>query len=155
MCPCAAVVADAKMSVTTVRIESQRVELITRADVTSLFRALRRFPRRLRCRHAGDRDAVGRAAHVVEARHVEEANRLRVSAVLAAYAELQVRLRLAARPGAEPHQPADAGLVDRLERAAVHDLRLDIAVEKAPLHIVAREAERRLGEVVGAEREEV
>src|SRR3954454_11968386 len=75
---------------------------------------------RLSGRHARDRHAVRRAAHVVEARHVEERDRIGVAPVLAADAQLQVRLRLAPRPGREPHQPADARLVERLERAAVH-----------------------------------
>src|SRR4029453_15079044 len=76
-------------------------------------------------------------------------------AVLAADAELQLRLRLPPGPRAEPHEPADARLIYCLGRAADDDLRLDVAVEEAALDVVAREAERRLGEVVGAEREEV
>src|SRR4051794_1949716 len=109
----------------------------------------------LRGGHARDRHAVRRAADVVESSHVEEGDRLRVAAVLAADAQLELRLRLAAGPGGEPDEPADAGLVDRLERAPVHDLALYVLVEEAALHVVAREAERRLREVVGAEREEV
>ena len=54
--------------------------------------------RRLGRGHARDRHAVGRAAHVVEPGHVEEVDRLGVAAVLAADAQLQVRLLLAARP---------------------------------------------------------
>src|SRR5690348_3003881 len=61
---------------------------------------------RLRGRHPGDRHAIRRAAHVVEPRHVEEVDRVGVAAVLAADAELQLRLGLAARPRREPHQPA-------------------------------------------------
>src|SRR5689334_17653584 len=53
----------------------------------------------LRGRHPGDRHAVRRAAHVVEPRHVEERDRVRVAAVLAADAELEVRLLLAPGPG--------------------------------------------------------
>src|SRR5215212_1537469 len=111
--------------------------------------------RRLGGGHPRDRHAVRRAAHVVEPGHLEEGDRLGVAAVLAADAELQVRLRLAARPRREPDEPADAGPVDRLERAAVEDLRLDVPVQEAALDVVAREAERRLREVVRAEREEV
>ena len=44
----------------------------------------------LRRRHARDRDAVRGAAHVVEARAMEEPDRVRVAAVLAADAELEV-----------------------------------------------------------------
>src|SRR5688500_11101351 len=72
--------------------------------------------------HPRDGHAVRRAAHVVEPRHVEEVDRVRVPAVLAADAELQVGLVLASDPRREAHEPADAGLVDRLERAAVDDL---------------------------------
>src|SRR5829696_608708 len=116
---------------------------------------LRGCLRCLRRRHARDRHPVGRAAHVVEAAHLKERDRLRIASVFAADAELQVGLRLAAGPGCEPHEPADARSVDRLERAAVQDLGLDVAVEEAPLHVVAREPERCLREVVGSEREEV
>ena len=87
---------------------------------------------------------------------MEEGDRVGIAAVLAADAELQVRLGLAAHPRRQPHEPAHARLVDRLERAAVDDLAPPCsAFEEAALHVVAREAERRLGEVVGAEREEV
>ena len=47
----------------------------------------------LRRRHARDRDAVRGAAHVIEPRAVEEAHRVRVAAVLAADAELEVGRR--------------------------------------------------------------
>src|SRR5215204_6553306 len=98
-----------------------------------------------------DRHAVRRAAHVVEARDVEEGDRRGIAPVLAADAELQVRLGLAPSPRAEPDQPAHARLVDGLERAAVDDLGLHVAVQEAALHVVAREAERRLREVVRPE----
>src|SRR3954468_12760733 len=103
---------------------------------------------RLGGRHARDRHPVRRAAHVVEARHVEEGDRLGIAAVLAADAQLEVRLGLASRPRSEPHQPPDARLVDGLERAAVDDLRLDVAVQEAALHVVAREPQGSLRQVV-------
>ena len=68
---------------------------------------------------------------------------------------LRCCLRLAAQPRAHPHQLADAGRVDRLERRAVDDLALEVGGEELRLDVVAREAERRLREVVRAEREEV
>src|SRR5919199_5320950 len=111
--------------------------------------------RRLRRGHARDRDAVRRAAHVVEPGPVEEVDRLGVAAVLAADPELEVGLGLPAGPRREPDEPADAGLVDRLERAAVHDLALDVPIEELALDVVAREPERGLREVVRSEREEV
>ncbi len=85
----------------------------------------------------------------------EEVDRVGVAAVLAADAELQAGLRLAPEPRAHPDHLSDAGRVERLERRAVEDLDVDVAREHAALDVVAAEAERRLGEVVGAEREEV
>src|SRR5436305_3382442 len=85
--------------------------------------------RRLSRCHARDRDAVRRAAHVVEPGHVEEVDRVRVAAVLAAEAELKRGLGLAAGPRRQSHEPPDARLVDRLERAAVDDLLLHVGGE--------------------------
>src|SRR5947199_10539397 len=76
----------------------------------------------LRSGNARDRHAVGRATHVIKPCHVEERDRLRIAPVLAADPELEMRLRLAAGPRRQPHEPADPRLVDRLERAAVEDL---------------------------------
>src|SRR5207247_1900199 len=87
--------------------------------------------------------------------HVEEVDRVRVAAVLAADAEPQLGLGLAPGPGGQPHEPAYARLVDRVERAAVDDLLLDVLGEEATFHVVTREPERCLREVVRAEREEV
>ena len=71
--------------------------------------------RRLRRREPRDRHAVRRAAHVVEADLVEEVDRRRVAAVLAADAELEVGPRLAAlldapspRAGPTPSVSIDA-----------------------------------------------
>src|SRR6185503_5436581 len=80
--------------------------------------------RGLRRGHARDRHAVRGATHVVEPRHVEEVDRVRIAAVLAANAELEVRLVLASDPRGKADQPPHAGLVDRLERASVDDLPL-------------------------------
>ena len=49
----------------------------------------------------------------------------------------------APEPRAHPHELADAGRVDRLERRAVEDLQVDVAGEDPALDVVAREAERR------------
>src|SRR5512133_3995546 len=84
----------------------------------------------LRGRDARYRHAERRAAHVVEARHVEEVDRVRVAAVLAADADLQIGLGLAARPRREPHEPAHARGVDRVERAAVDDLLVQVGGEE-------------------------
>src|ERR1700710_636994 len=86
---------------------------------------------------------------------MEEVDRARIPAVLAADTELEIDLRLASEPRAHPHELPDARRVDRLERRTVEDLHLDIAREDLALDVVAAEAERRLREVVGPEREEV
>ena len=118
-------------------------------------RSLRVDDRRLRGRHARDRDPERRARHVVEPRHVEELDRVRVSPVLAADAELEVRPRLAPDPRREPDEPADARLVDRLERRPVDDLALQVDRHELRLDVVAAEPERGLRQIVCAKREEI
>ena len=66
---------------------------------------------------AGDRHAEGRAGDVVQPDAVEEVDGLRVAAVLAADADLQVGPGRASLPGRDLHQPADAVDVEALERA--------------------------------------
>ena len=61
----------------------------------------------------------------------------------------------AAALDADPHQVADAVLVERLERVALEHAVLEVEGEELALGVVARHAERRLREVVRAEREEV
>src|SRR6476646_11146887 len=75
--------------------------------------------RRLRRREACERDAIGRAAHVVEPDPMAELHRRRLAAVLTADAELDLRLRLPAPPHRDPHQVADTVLVEHLERVAL------------------------------------
>src|SRR4051794_19374785 len=79
---------------------------------------------RVRAGEPRDRPPEGRAADVVQAGHVEERERIGVAAVLSTYPELEPRVPLAADPCGQSHQPPNAGLVDRLERAAVDDLLL-------------------------------
>src|SRR3954462_589910 len=52
-------------------------------------------------------------------------------------------------------QSSDAVDVEALERADLEDTGLEIAAEERRLHVVAREAPRHLGQVVGAEGEEL
>src|SRR5215218_5040516 len=111
--------------------------------------------RRLRSRDSSDRHAIRRAADVVEAGELEERDRVGVAAVLAADTEPELRLLLPSGPRREPHEPSHARLVDRLERAPVDHLRLDVAVQEAALDVVAGETERGLREVIRTEREEV
>src|SRR4051794_8451899 len=120
-----------------------------------VIRARAFFERRLRRREPCERDAVGRAAHIVEAEAVAERDRLRLAAVLAADADLDVGLRGAPALDADPHQVADAAFVDRLERIRLEDAVLHVEGQELPFCIVARHAERRLREVVRPEREEV
>src|SRR5215471_3770983 len=94
---------------------------------------------------------VRRARHVVEPRVVEERDRDGVAAVLTAHPELELRVRLASEPAAHPHELADPRTVDRLERRAVDDAGLDVAVQDARLDVVAGEAQAGLREVVGPE----
>jgi hypothetical protein len=61
---------------------------------------------------AGDGHAVRRAAHVVEAELVAELHRVRIAAVFAADAELDVGAGAAALGHGDLHELADAGLVE-------------------------------------------
>src|SRR5205085_12583721 len=104
--------------------------LPARLDVLA---ALRFLQHRLRRREAGKRDAVRRAAHVVEADRVAELDGARLAAVLAADAELDLRLRLAAALDADAHEVADALLVEDLERVPREDAVLEIEGEELAL----------------------
>src|SRR5205085_2906019 len=87
----------------------------------------------LRGRHPGYRDPERGATHIVQPRAVEEGDRLGVSPMLAADAQLQVLADGAPQPRAHAHQFANPREVDRLERAAVHDLLFLVALEEAAL----------------------
>src|SRR5262249_59017394 len=84
---------------------------------------LPRLQRRLRRRQAGDRHAERRATHVIQPNLVTELHAVRLAAVLAADADLQVAAAAAPLLDADPHQPADAVEVDHLERVLPQDLR--------------------------------
>src|SRR4051812_16819697 len=103
----------------------------------------------------GDRHAERGARHVVEPDLGEEVDRVGVAAVLAADPEVQVGTRLAALLRRDAHHPADALLVEGLERRHTEDAQLEVAAEERRLDVVAREAPAHLGQVVGAEREEL
>src|SRR3954451_900590 len=70
---------------------------------------------------AGDRHAERAARDVVQPDLVAQLDRVRVAALFAADAELDLRPRLAALLDGELHQPADAVRVHRLERVARDD----------------------------------
>jgi len=76
-----------------------------------------------------------------------------LAAVLAADAEFDVGAGLSAKVDGDLHQLSDAVAVDRLERVAGEDLAVLVDGEE-PVGVVAAEAERGLGQVVGAEAEE-
>ena len=87
--------------------------------------------RRVCGRHSGDRHPEGRAADVVETRLVEKDDRGRISAVLAADADLQVGAGLAALLHAQANQLADAPGVEGLEGIGRDEPALDIAWQEA------------------------
>src|SRR3954453_16228385 len=86
---------------------------------------------------------------------MEEVDRLGIAAVLAADADLEVRPRLAGLVGRYLDQPPDALRVERLERAEAEDAEIDVTAEESALDVVAAETPAHLGEVVGAEGEEL
>jgi hypothetical protein len=75
--------------------------------------------------------------------------------VLAADAELQVVLQAPPALDGDPHEVAHAALVERLERVPLQRAVLEVEGQERPLGVVAREAERRLRQVVRPEGEEV
>src|SRR5439155_13300158 len=81
--------------------------------------------RGLRRGEARERNAVRRAADVVQPEVVAEDDRLRLAPVLAADAELQRLLDAAAALDRDAHQISDAALVERLERIALEDVVLE------------------------------
>src|SRR5438270_9878435 len=82
-------------------------------------------------------------------------NRRRVAAVLAADADLEITPRLAAFLDRDLHQAPDSDGIQRLEWVHRQDLLLDVLQQELAFGIVAREAERGLRQVVGAERKEL
>src|SRR5215475_10557491 len=133
----------------------RRESAVSSAAGLDVLRAMRLPQHRLRCREPRQRDAIGRAADVVEPDQVAELDRTGLAAVLAADAELQVRLRPPPPLDSGPHQVTDALLVEHLERVPLEHAVLEVEGEELPLRVVARHAEGRLREVVGAEGEEV
>ena len=85
---------------------------------------------------------------------MEELNRSRVAAVLAADAQLDVRAGLLAELGSHLNELANAVLVKAGERIRLVDLLVVVRAEELG-RVVTREAEGHLGQVVGAEGEEL
>src|SRR5438874_2016703 len=111
--------------------------------------------RRLCRGEARDGDAERAAAHVVEADAVEEVDAHRIAAVLSADAELDLVARLAPTLLRDGDELAHALLIERRERALGEDALRDVHRQERLVRVVARDAERRLREVVGAEGEEL
>src|SRR5581483_8415322 len=84
-----------------------------------------------------------------------ERDRARLPAVLAADAELELRLRRTPTLDRDPHQAADAVLVEYLERVPLEHAVVQVAREELPFGVVTRDAERRLRQVVRTEGEEI
>ena len=106
-------------------------------------------------RHPCDGHPEGGAAHVVQSRAVEEVDATRIATVLAADAHRQLGVGVPPALHSNPDQLADAGLVERLERAHVDDASVEVCPDEAALDVIAREADRRLRQVVGSEADEV
>src|SRR5581483_11578078 len=115
---------------------------------------LLRPDRRLRGGEARDGYTEGRAGHVVEPGRVEEGDRCRVAAVLAADADLEIGPHPAAALGADPHQLAHAVGIDGDERIDLENAALRVVGENR-CGIVARQPQAGLRQIVGAEREEL
>src|SRR5262245_21308304 len=84
----------------------------------------------LRGREPGDRNAVRGAGDVVQPRLVEEPDRRRVAAVLAADADLEPWLRGASLPHPGLDELADARRVDRDERLPFDQPLLDVGQQE-------------------------
>src|SRR5438552_3227853 len=111
--------------------------------------------RGLRRRQSRHRDAERAARHVVEPELVTQMDRVWVAPMLAADPDLHALARLAPLVHGDAHQSPHALLVDGLERVARQDLLLQVADDEGPRGVVARETERGLRQVVGAEGEEL
>src|SRR4029078_7491963 len=105
--------------------------------VTRGFFAARRLPRA----KPRDRHPERRAGHIVEADLVAEFDRGRVAAMLAADADLELAAHLAAALDADPHQFADALLIDRDEGIGRQNAARGVDAEERG-RVVATDAER-------------
>ena len=118
------------------------------------FVLLALFNSSLGCCEACDRHTKGRAGDVVKADLVAELDGGRIAAVLTADAAVEFGTGASAELDRHLHQLADADGVEAGEGIGLVDLVL-IVCGKELACVVAREAERHLGEVVRAEAEEL
>ena len=87
-------------------------------------------------RQSGDRHPEGRAGNIIEPHVVALSDRLRIAAVFAANAALQVRIDGASFFYSDGHQFADSVLVDGGERIVRQDLVFHIIDQKPGLGII-------------------
>ena len=126
--------------------------LVTRAKRITLFGELQR---RLRRSQPGDRHPEGRAADVIHINNVRKFYRIWLTKMFAAAPDLKIRPRRAPFVDGHPHQPAHAFPVDDGKGVLRQDLLLDVLDQETLLGVVAGDAEGHLGQVVGAEGEEL
>ena len=122
--------------------------------VFGLFRRPRITDISLSGGEASNRDAVGRAGNVGKTDFVAELYGRGVAAVFAADAAGHARTGLSALLDSHFHQRAHALLVEASERVGLVNLVRVVSAEELAC-VVAAEAERHLGKVVGAEAEEL
>src|SRR5207253_4633952 len=106
------------------------------------------------CGQARYGNSIRRTAHVVQSDLVAESDRLRVAAVFAADADLQIGFDVPATLGADTHQLADAFGVQYLEGIIGKNFSIDITREEAA-RVITAQTKSRLGQIVCAERKEV
>src|SRR5688500_8381043 len=113
-----------------------------------------RCERGVRRRQPRDGNAIRRTRDVVHAEGMAEPDRARLSAMLAAAADLQRVADTTSRGDRELDEFAHAFFIEHLKRIVSQDAELEIIRQEAT-RVVAAQPERRLGEIVGAEREEL
>ena len=104
---------------------------------------------------AGHRDARARAGHIAQANGMAETDRVGMSAVFATDTHFHVRTCLAAPVDSQLHQLAHTLDIQHFERIVLQYSEFVIHRQELVLGILAREREGRLGQVIGAEREEL
>src|SRR5581483_12486897 len=136
-----------------INLEDRLMRQGRRPSGFGLFRRGALVDRGLRRGQPGYGHAERRARDVVEADPLAERDRGGVAAMLAADAELDPGARMAPAFRRPPDQFADPFTVDRDERVDLDDALADVVAEEGG-RVVARQTEGRLGQIVGAEREE-
>ena len=95
------------------------------------------------CCQTRNRNAEGRAGHIVQANVVAEDNRRRISTVLTADTQFDIRARRTAKLNSHFHQLAYADLVQSLEGIRFVDLFVVVLIEELA-SVVTGESKRHL-----------